>query len=218
MSIKPRSKKVSRTDGKASKEAILDATLLIIIRDGMRNVKYKTVAEVAGVAISAPAYYFRDIPALIKEAYQHYFSRYKIEMNEIRSVGSKALNQFDKNLLGNKDTLEVFIDSYTEILLTVIASDHKDSATFMLLDRIFRNETLQNSAMYPALKRQDRLDLESIEDVFKTLGTQNPEEDAVHLMSLMGYLSEKLLHEGYTDNVKSYAKTMLRSLLIKSLL
>ena len=218
MSIKPRSKKVSRTDGKASKEAILDATLLIIIRDGMRNVKYKTVAEVAGVAISAPAYYFRDIPALIKEAYLHYFNSYKIEMNEIRSVGSKALNQFDKNLLGNKDTLEVFIDSYTETLLAVLASDHKDSATFMLLDRIFRNETLQNPAMYPALKRQDRLDLESIEDVFKTLGTQNPEENAVHLLSLMGYLSEKLLHEGYTDKVKAYARKMLRSLLRKSLL
>ncbi len=218
MSTKPRSKKVSRSDGKVSKEAILDATLIIIMRDGMRNVKYKTVAEVAGVTTSATAYYFRDIPALIKEAYLHYFNSYKKEMNEVRNLGDYVLSQFDQQLLNNKDTLHSFICTYTETLLAVIASDNKDAATFMLLDRIFRNETLQNPTMYPALKRQDRLDLDAIEAVFKKLNTPHPEQDAIHLMALLGYLSEKLLHEGYTDEMKAYAGEMIKSLLKKCLL
>ena len=217
MSTKPRSKKVSRSDGKVSKEAILDATLIIIMRDGMRNVKYKTVAEVAGVTPSATAYYFRDIPALIKEAYLHYFNSYKTEMDEVRNLGNYVLSQFDKNLLNEKQTLESFIDTYTKTLISVIASDHKDAATTMLLDRIFRNETLQNPAMYPALKRQDKLDLEAIEGVFTALNSDTPEEDAIHLMSLLGYLSEKLLHEGYTDEMKAYASRMIKNLLNKTL-
>ena len=216
MSTKPRSKKVSRSDGKISKEAILDATLIIIMRDGMRNVKYKTVAEVAGVTPSATAYYFRDIPALIKEAYLHYFDSYKADMEEVRNLGHVVLSHFDQALLKQKDGVESFIEVYTETLISVIASDHKDGATFMFLDRIFRNETLQNPAMYPALKRQDQLDIEAIESVFKQLGTENPEEDAIHLLSLLGYLSEKLLNEGYTDDMKSYAEKMIKSLLRKS--
>lgn len=200
-----------------SKEAILDATLLIIMRDGMRNVKYKTVAEIAGVTPSATAYYFRDIPALIKEAYLHYFDSYKTEMDDVRHLGIKVLSQFDQDLLSNEDALSRFIEIYTETLLAVIASDQKEAVTFMLLDRIFRNEAIQNPAMYPALKRQDKLDIEAIEEVFKTLNTQRPDEDAVHLMSLLGYLSEKLLHEGYTDEMKDYARRMIKSLLCKSL-
>lgn len=218
MSTKPRSKKVSRADGKISKAAILDATLIIIMRDGMRNVKYKTVADVAGVTPSATAYYFRDIPALIKEAYLHYFESYKTEMDEVRGLGGYVLSQFDQSLLNQKEVLDTFIDTYTETLIAVIASDHKDAATFMLLDRIFRNETLQNPAMYPALKRQDKLDVEAIEGVFEALGNSHPEEDAVHLISLLGYLSEKLLNEGYTEEAKTYAERMIKGLLRKSIL
>ena len=146
-----------------------------------------------------------------------YFNSYKTEMDEVRNLGNYVLSQFDKNLLNEKQTLESFIDTYSKTRISVIASDHKDAATTMLLDRIFRNETLQNPAMYPALKRQDKLDLEAIEGVFTALNSDTPEEDAIHLMSLLGYLSEKLLHEGYTDEMKAYASRMIKNLLNKTL-
>lgn len=218
MGTKSRSKDVIRADGKASKEAILEATLIIIMRDGMRSVKYKTVAEVAGVTTSATSYYFRDIPALITEAYLYYFESYKAEMDKVRNIGTYLLDQFDASRLHQADTLNQFINAYTDTLIKVIAAENKDAEAFFVLDRIFRNEVLQNPSMYPALKRQDRLDIEALEKVFVALGATQPEEDATHLMSLLGYLSEKILHEGVTDELKAYAGKMIKSLLKKSIL
>lgn len=217
MATKSRSKKVSRSDGKASKEAILDATLIIIMRDGIRNIKYKTVAEVAGVAPSATAYYFHDIPTLIKEAYIHHFKNYKTEMDEVRSLVKQVLKKFDHSALMTEASLERFIEMYTKVLMAVIIPESKSSTDFMLLDRIFRNETLQNPSLYPALKHQDQLDIESIKGVFIALKTPNPEEDATHLMSLLGYLNEKILHEGSTNEMKKYVCKMIKSLLRKSI-
>lgn len=210
-------KKVSRSDGKASKTAILDATLILVIRDGLRGIKYQTVAELAGVANSAVAYYFGDIDALIQQAFRHYFEKYSQTMSEVRGIGQYVISSLNHDNTDEKGFRAEFIEKYCGVLLQLIATKDPAITEYMLLDRIFRNETLTNKPLYRILKQQDQLDIDAIERIFITLQTEAPAEEAVQFMSLLWYLSEKLVQEDYSAEQISTTKSLIEYSLKKIL-
>jgi DNA-binding transcriptional regulator YbjK len=56
--------------GEARMKEILDATVDIIYEDGISAVTHRSVAKRAGVAASAPSYFFPTIDALVVEAFR----------------------------------------------------------------------------------------------------------------------------------------------------
>lgn len=209
MSTKVSSNKVSRSDGKVSKTAILDATLLIIKQDGLRDVKYQTVAEKAGVANSAVAYYFGDIENLIKQSFLHYFEKYKEMMTQVRGLGEYAMSLVDGDDYEEPETRAALIESYSQALIHLLATKSPEALEFLLLDRIFRNATLTNKSLYRILKVQDQLDIDAIEQVFIKLNTHHPKHDATQFMSLLWFLSEKLVQEDFSAEQRHYSETQI---------
>ncbi len=62
----------TRSDGKARREALLKATLELIINDGVRGVRHRAVATKAAVPLAATTYYFADIYDLIHDAFIYF--------------------------------------------------------------------------------------------------------------------------------------------------
>lgn len=50
--------------------AILRATWQVVLRDGVRGVRHRAVAEAAGVPLAATTYYFKDIQELLVQSFQ----------------------------------------------------------------------------------------------------------------------------------------------------
>lgn len=67
--IKYQGRRARRESSKQRRRDILEATLRIIIRDGIRAVRHRAVAAEAGVPLSATTYYFKDIADLIADAF-----------------------------------------------------------------------------------------------------------------------------------------------------
>lgn len=212
------SRKVTRSDGKISKESILEATLILILDQGLRGIKYKTVSEVAGVTPSSIAYYFNSIEALIEESFKFYFSKYAEAMIDTRLIGERVLQQYKNQDLTVNGVKHDLIDSYVESVLDIVAHQSPEVSTFLLLDRIFRNETLTNPSLYRILKVQDQYDIDAITDFLSQLGCENPEIESVQFMSLLWYLSEKLLQEKYSTDMRNRATELLSHFLKKRLL
>lgn len=206
-------KSITRTDGKLSKQAILEATLIIILDRGIREVKYKTVAELAGVTQSAVAYYFSGIPLLIESAFRFYFDKYTKEMVYIREVGNYVLANFADDELATLKGREQFIAAYSDALIKLFGTDYPELRTYLLLDRIFRNETLTNKSLYRILKVQDQNDIDAIIALFAELDVAQPEQRATHFMSLLWFLSERLLQENYQGKEVNIAKSSIESML-----
>lgn len=59
----------ARAGSEQRRRAILEAALRIIIRDGVRGVRHRAVAQEAGVPLSATTYYFKDIHDLIADTF-----------------------------------------------------------------------------------------------------------------------------------------------------
>lgn len=64
-----RGRRARRIGSEHRRRAILEATLRIIIRDGIRAVRHRAVAQEAGVPLSATTYYFKDIHELIADTF-----------------------------------------------------------------------------------------------------------------------------------------------------
>lgn len=206
-------KKITRTDGKLSQQSILEATLVVILESGIRSVKYKTVAEVAGVTQSAVAYYFSGIPDLIEKAFRFYFEKYKEEMAYTRQLGQRLLAHFPVNELQETSERIRFVAMYTDALMELLSAEQEDLKVYLLLDRIFRNETLINKPLYLILKIQDQYDIDAIENVFTVLQTKNPPFEAIQFMALLWYVGEKLLQENYKMKEQEQARLLIENML-----
>lgn len=64
-----------RAKGQQTRSAILEATLIVIVKYGHRAVTHRAVAAEAGVNVSLTTYYFRDLKQLISEAFALYRAR-----------------------------------------------------------------------------------------------------------------------------------------------
>ncbi len=58
-----------RAKGEQTRRKILTATLKVMAREGSRGVTHRAVASEAGVQLSLTTYYFKDIDAMIREAF-----------------------------------------------------------------------------------------------------------------------------------------------------
>lgn len=67
--IQYQGRKTRRAGSEQRRQAILEATLRIIVRDGMRAVRHRAVAREAKVPLSATTYYFKDLPDLIADTF-----------------------------------------------------------------------------------------------------------------------------------------------------
>ena len=67
-SVAPRVNRQQR--GEQRRTAILRATWQVVLRDGVRGVRHRAVAEAAGVPLAATTYYFKDIQELLVQSFQ----------------------------------------------------------------------------------------------------------------------------------------------------
>ena len=204
---------ITRSDGKLSQKSILQATLNVILKDGIRNVKYKTVSETAGVTQSSVAYYFSSIPDLIDKSFRFYFEKYTIEMAHTRQIGEYVLAHFYGKNLQDLAVKKSFVIFYTETLMALLGSNTEELKEYLLLDRIFRNETLCNKALYKILKQQDQYDIDAIFQLFLALNTKSPEEESVQFMSLLWFIAERLLQEEYSLEEKKKSEQLIKHML-----
>jgi len=68
-------RQLTRSDGKKKRDKILEATLSIIVREGIRGVRHRAVAKEADVSLSSTTYYFKDIHDLITDAFMYFASQ-----------------------------------------------------------------------------------------------------------------------------------------------
>jgi DNA-binding transcriptional regulator YbjK len=62
-------RQTSRKSSEQRRLAILQAALVVLVRDGVRGVRHRAVAKEAGVPLSATTYYFKDIHDLVADAF-----------------------------------------------------------------------------------------------------------------------------------------------------
>jgi DNA-binding transcriptional regulator YbjK len=162
-----------RSDGKARREALLEATLALIISDGIRGVRHRAVAEKANVPLAATTYYFDDIFDLIHDAFIYFSEK---AMSDIRTFEKEAfgiLDKLSKNQLPRNELITLITNYTTDYII-----QQSSKSDFRILEHTFRTQALRDERIAQMVKIVETEQLNTIMAFLKRLSVMHCETRA----------------------------------------
>ncbi|WP_299807435.1 TetR/AcrR family transcriptional regulator [uncultured Shewanella sp.] len=192
----------NRSDGQARRIEILEATLRLIVKEGIRGVRHRAVATEANVPLSSTTYYFNDIKDLISDSLT-YFAEKTLWMNKTLEQKSYALVESVrlKQQTADESQMKAFIiDNLSQFICEHIKEQlaHRDDR---LLEVAFHEEALRNPQLAAAITALDEIFLDSIKLFFVGMGSGSANADAHQVLAIIKLLEyQYLIRTDIDDN------------------
>lgn len=200
-----------------SKDTILEATLYVLLEEGIKGIKFQSVSEKAGVYPSSISYHFKTIENLIESAFYFYMAHYHREMSEYRDYAHSLIDGFSNTNLTSETDRNKILNQYSQVLLEIATPQDDQHIYLMELDRLFRNELSNYPAIAKKIAAQDLIDIELMETFFRLFNSPHPHADAIHLMALLSHLNAQFLRHGPTMINRDDSQKLILTLLKKSI-
>ncbi len=192
--IEYRGRKTRRADGHARRQALLEATLRIIQRDGIRAVRHRAVAQEAQVPLAATTYYFKDINELISDAFTLFAEQSFAANRELENAAFSALNELgtDRFSAAGREKLAHLLSQFSlHHIRNQIA--HRDAR---LVEHSFRVEALRNDKLAADVRIPYNVTISLIRQFFQQLKTRDIDADAELVFATMMHCEYQLLLSG----------------------
>lgn len=197
-------RKAARAGSELRRRAILEATLRIIVRDGIRAVRHRAVAKEAGVPLSATTYYFKDIHDLIADAFTLFVENVLSQM--IDPVWVEIYRYAGENSgerLRDPAGRDAFIAGLSKLAADFIEREvvmHRDQ---LLAERAFLQAAILDERLREqAVLFQDKL-RQGLAVFCRTMGTVDPELDAEVIYETFMQLENESLVSGGFDRARA---------------
>ncbi|MAZ87427.1 MAG: TetR family transcriptional regulator [Cellvibrionaceae bacterium] len=200
-----------RSDSRARRQAILEAALRVIERDGVRGVKHRAVAAEAQVPLAATTYYFDDIQALLHDAFVHYVeTRSSNDSSQLQQKGYELLQDLSGAQSRNDGAFSArLIDGIAGILFEHVKSQVEQAAE-RRVEVAFRHEALCNKDLAEVVSIPHQLQLRAIESFLVQLASPNPKADAQVVMGTLLYLEYNLSLSANSEQWQRAQQTLQR--------
>lgn len=185
-------RKAQRADSRERRRAILEATLRIVVRDGIRGVRHRAIAKEANVPLAATTYYFKDIQQLVCDAF-NLFAQDSLKYTEqLEESGFSALEKLKGANLADPQIFEVLLTALTNALITHVKSQVEDRDR-RIIEQSFKTEALRNELLSKTACIPQANITGSIVNFFKLLGSREPQADAHIVHGVILHLEYLLL-------------------------
>tara|TARA_R110002167_G_scaffold91458_1_gene246058 strand:+ start:115708 stop:116352 length:645 start_codon:yes stop_codon:yes gene_type:complete len=176
-----------------AKERILLATLEVIKKSGMRGVRHRAVAAVAGVSLGSTTYHFNSIEDLISSTFVYWHKQIDVGKNPYFVSIEKDVALFSNQSFSPKE-LAKRLYSDGEIYLRNQIFDHSDDRKIELA---FHNEALRSAKLSTLLLCSWQEEVDRIFRLYKAIGTPAAKENAEVTFALILQLEKKamLIHD-----------------------
>jgi len=203
-----------RPSGQLRRREILEATLRILRRDGLRAVSHRTVAAEAQVPLASTTYYFRDLEDLIAESFLHWSQATQQQVREFHASALAAVREAEAS--GTVD------EALVARLADVAAAYVVDQVTVHRPDRVLEFAFLHEAARVPKLRAVVRArqseDLRSLEELHAALGSRQPAIDAQISYSLLLGLEKRAVLAEAGEAGLAMVRPVIVSYLVRILL
>lgn len=209
LDLKFKGRTAKRKDSQKKRDAILAAALNIIVRDGIRDVRHRSVAKEAKVSLSATTYYFDDIEALVHDAYLYFVERSIFEIEALEQQALTELKKFIKS--NNSDNLKTSIKT----LLFQHVKSQAENHDARIIEWSFRQQALRDVKLAEALYAPQKVMLNALEQFFIALNANEKHADAKAniVMGTLLQLEYQLLMKPHSGMSLSAAKQAIDTLL-----
>ena len=208
-SVQYQGRKASRQGSEQRRQAILDAALRIIVRDGVRAVRHRAVAAEADVPLSATTYYFKDINDLITDTFALFVERSAEAMSAFWVGADQQLQQLQVGLQSGPDTRVQVLEQLVEVAIAYVQAQLTQHRERLLAEQAFRLEALLNPGLLELAAAHRKILVQGVDKFFQVLGSPQPEADAKVLTGMILQME----YQGLLDGVDHLNLDEMRSIL-----
>jgi DNA-binding transcriptional regulator YbjK len=165
-----------RREGQRRRQQIIDATLQVIAREGVRAVRHRAVAAEAGVPLGATTYYFSDIGQLLRDSFTQFAHQRSAAVNEVIRAIAAGLGDIGAAPV-DPGRLEALADQAAGVLADYVlgqAGARDDRA----IELAFRHEARRDPGLWALIRAQERQFAAGIEALLAQIGSTDPAADA----------------------------------------
>jgi len=184
-SVQYHGRKASRQGSEQRRQAILDAAMRIIVRDGVRAVRHRAVAAEAAVPLSATTYYFKDINDLITDTFAQFVERSAAYMADFWASTQGLLLALVGRLDGSAESRRELADEIARLAVEYVRQQLLTRRDHLMAEQAFEQEALLNPRLHDLVRAHRRILLQGVTQFFQVLGSQQPEQDAKLLTSII---------------------------------
>jgi DNA-binding transcriptional regulator YbjK len=198
--LKYRGRRASREKSEQRRRQILEATMRIIVRDGVRGVRHRAVAAEAEVPLAATTYYFKDIHELIADAFTLYTEWALDYVNQFAAdfrVTAHDIREMD--LTDRAQQLEA-IERLVEKLAGFCRGKLTEDTHMLISEQAFRYEVfVEDRVRRLAIMHRDATSA-AVREITELMGSQMVEEDSAIVMAILHSIEYQLLLDGGVEN------------------
>ncbi len=182
-----------RSKGEKTREAILEGALRVIGREGLRSVTHRAVAAEAGVQLSLTTYYFKDIDALMAEAFELFCSRAQANNEKIWQDLFDYLDQYKPAELRKNTVREKICRDLAERATNTLLRGVADNPEGLAVEQVFFTNIRQASSLRSLAAEHRQSLLNPLIELCRRFNRQDPEVDAALLLDTLTRLEYEAL-------------------------
>jgi len=183
--IQYRGRKTSRAGSEQRRRAILEAALRIVVRDGVRAIRHRSVAKEADVPLAATTYYFKDIQELISDTFMLYAEKAQSIVNVFSRKMYEPLENADGKKLAELTTGPKLVEVIVDQLLAYVLEKTTHSRDMALADQAFRYEALLNDNLKGLASAHAQALEQKLIEFLNLVHSSHPQEDAQILINVL---------------------------------
>lgn len=207
--IKYSGRKTSRAGSEQRRRAILEAALRIVVRDGVRAIRHRSVAKEAEVPLAATTYYFKDIQELISDTFMLYAEKAQSMVNVFSRKMYEPLENADGKKLAELTTGPKLVEVIVDQLLAFVLEKTLHSREMAVADQAFRYEALLNDSLRGLANSHAQAMEQKLVDFLNLVHSSHPKEDAQILVSTL----RRVEYEALLRNPEDVDQERMRYLL-----
>ncbi|WP_339460024.1 TetR/AcrR family transcriptional regulator [Pseudomonas sp. EA_105y_Pfl2_R69] len=197
-SVQYQGRKASRQGSEQRRQAILDAAMRLIVREGVRAVRHRAVAAEAAVPLSATTYYFKDIDDLITDTFAQFVERSAAHMAHFWNSTQGLLQQQVSQLDGSVEARRRLANEIARLAVEYVRNQLLNRREHLLAEQAFQQEALLNPRLHELVRAHRQILQQGVTHFFQVLGSQQPEQDATLLTAII----VRMEYQGLLDGVE----------------
>ena len=178
----PRTQRTRRAKGEQTRAKILRAVFEVIAREGIRGVTHRAVAKEADVQLSLTTYYFRDIEAMIKEAFEQFSEHMRPDMDSMWETYFRFLEAYSAADLRKTAVREEIAGFLAGEASAYILSQVREKPVGLAVEQIFFTEARLSKELREVGEAHRRTLLEPLVRMCRYFNKVDPEIDAELLL------------------------------------
>lgn len=184
-SIQYRGRKTSRAGSEQRRRAILEAALRIVVSDGVRAIRHRSVAKEADVPLAATTYYFKDIQELISDTFMLYAEKAQSIVNVFARKMYEPLENADGKKLAELTTGPKLVEVIVDQLQAYVNEKTTHNREMAVADQAFRYEALLNENLRGLADQHAKAMEQKLIEFLNLVHSSHPKEDAQILVSTL---------------------------------